>query len=130
MKKSQKPKSKTKAQKLAEKRAGMKEVFWVDEQLIEKLVREAARVLKLDDEAVERILEAGNESINKSLARRWLSGLRLARENEISEGLKTILAHWGGDILMAFNQEKEDIVQEVLYEKILTPLFSEAGGRS
>ncbi len=128
-KKTQKPRSKTKAQKLAEKRAGMTEVFGVDEQLIEKLVREAARVLKLDDEAVERILEAGNESINKSLARRWLSGLRLARENEISEGLKTILAHWGGDILMAFNREKEDIVQEVLYEKILHPLFSEAGGR-
>ena len=121
-------KSKTEAQMLAEKRAEMKEVLEMDEQLIEKLVREAARVLKLDDEAVERILEAGNESINKSLARRWLSGLRLARENEISEGLKTILAHWGLDILMAFNREKENIVQEVLYEKILHPLFSEAGG--
>ena len=122
-KKVEERKSKTKAQKLAAWPAEMNEVWGIDGQLLEKLVRDAARTLKLNDEAVKRILKAGNESINKSFAWRWLSGLRLARENEISEGRKTILAHWCEDILMAFNREKKDIVQEVLYEKILHPLF-------
>ena len=129
MKKPQKQKGKTQAQKLAEKLAEMKEVFGVDDQLLEKIVRDTARVLKLDDEAVERILKAGNESINKSLARRWLLGLELARENEISESLRTISAHWGVDMLEAFNREKEGIVQEVLYEKILHPLLGKERGR-